>query len=778
LKKPLLHIVKDWIDERTGLIKTGAEFLHEEIPGGTRFSYTLGSACMFLLTMQIVTGIWQLFYYVPTVDYAYSSLNYLRLQVPFGWLIHGIHYWGGTLFTIIVGLHCLRVFIWGSYKKPRELVWLIGIVLIILTAMFMFTGPVLPWDKDGFFAGQVGIGIAGSVPIVGPLTQAILQGANKMGQMALLRMYVLHVAILPGAIALFVMLHLIAFRKYGESGPWDEKKRKAVGYFWPEQIFKDVLVTFLIFLLLVYLSAFFPAPFSGLADPADTLVSPKPAWTFLFLYQILKFFPGPLEPLGTAGVPLMIILLFASLPFVDKSPEKNPFKRGFVILSGFAFVGIVLYLTWLGYIYKSDAELSQMEPAASRVINPDDNEKEKLSKLYAAMVEANADKQATGEKLFKTLGCTECHTVTGTASNKQGPDLLMAKGNNRTRDWMYTQIIAPQAHNPKTIMPPYAQLSHRNINLLIDYLDGLLPKAMPPAPAPPPQTAAGVGQNKAASVKYGEQLYNSQGCIQCHTIQGRTGNKTGPDLIMAIKKDKPSKDWLKVQLTAPREHNPLSVMPSFEGRLNNDQMNAMIEFLMSLLKREAAPVPAGSSSSQEAGEVQNGSGQANNAGSVQATGVIGDKEHGAILFHQSCIMCHGPHGDNRTPGFAGYLTEKGDATGQHPPKGVPSLNPIDRAVYNVDPQLFAQHVDQYVQHGIPNTQGGPNMPAFGDSHALTQAQIADLEAYVLSLNGVDRTMILNPGIEPKEFFYLLMAITSVIVMLAALYWYVMRLLKI
>jgi ubiquinol-cytochrome c reductase cytochrome b subunit len=766
-KTPLLHTVKDWINERTGLITFFSEFLHEEIPGGTRFSYTLGSACMFLLTIQIVTGVWQLFYYVPTVDYAYSSLSYLRLQVPFGWLIHGIHYWGGTLFTIIVGLHCLRVFIWGSYKKPREMVWLIGIVLIVLTALFMFTGPVLPWDKSGYFAGQVGIGIAGSVPIVGPLTQSILQGANKMGQMALLRMYVLHVAILPGAIAAFVMLHLIAFRTYGESGPWDEKKRKKTGYFWPEQIFKDVVVTFLIFLLLVYLSAFFPAPFSGLADPADTLVSPKPAWTFLFLYQILKFLPGPLEPLGTAGVPMMIILLFASLPFLDKSPEKNPFKRGFVVLSGFAFVGIVLYLTWLGYVYRSDAELSQMEAPTAMVSH--DKEKVALSERYTAMVAANADKQATGEKLFKTLGCTECHTTTGVASNKQGPDLLLAaKGNNRTDQWLHDQIRAPQSHNPTTIMPPYAHLSGQNIDLLAAYLESLKSKDLPAAPPPPAPAAAGAPEDTAGLAKYGEQLFNSQGCVQCHTIQGRPSNKTGPDLIMAIKKDMPTKDWLKVQLTTPQAHNPLSIMPSFASRLNDDQMNAMIVFLSSLSKREATAAPAGEESA--ASSENQGGAAASSGGGVQATGIIGDKEHGAILFHQSCIMCHGPHGNPKTPGFTGFLTGA--------PKGVPSLNPIDRAVYNADPQVFAQHIDQFIQHGIPNTEGGPNMPNFGDSHALTQAQIADLEAYVLSLNGVDRTMIMNPGIEPKEFFYMLAAITSVIIMLAALYWFLMKLLKV
>ena len=759
-----LEIIKKWIDDRTGLIKAGAEFLHEEIPGGTRFSYTLGSACMFLLTIQIVTGIWKLFYYVPTVDYAYSSLNYLRLQVPFGWLIHGIHYWGGTLFAIIVGLHCLRVFIWGSYKKPREMVWLVGIILIVLTALFMFTGPVLPWDKDGYFAGQVGIGIAGSVPIVGPFTQAILQGANKMGQMALLRMYVLHVAILPAAIGGFVMLHLVAFRQYGESGPWDEKKRKKVGYFWPEQIFKDVLVTFLIFLLLVYLSAFFPAPFSGLADPKDTLVSPKPAWTFLFLYQILKFCPGPLEPLGTAGVPLIIILLFASLPFVDRSPEKNPFKRGFVVLSGFAFVGIVLYLTWLGFVYRSPAELAQMEPPVAMVSHED--EKISLSEKYTAMVAANADKQATGEKLFKTLGCTECHTTTGISSNKQGPDLSMTKS-NRTREWIYTQLISPQTHNQRTIMPPFAHLSTKNVNLLVDYIESLAtPKAS--ASPPPPSAASGAPVSANASIKYGEQLFNSVGCIQCHTITGHTSTKAGPDLIMAIKKDKPTADWLKTQLTNPQAHNPLSIMPSFASRLTDDQMNAVVVFLSSLSTRAATPLAAGET---EAGADDQGSASASSGQGVQATGIVGNAEHGAILFHQNCIMCHGPHGNPKTPGFTGFMNGA--------PKGVPSLNPIGRNVFNADPQSFVEHIDQFIQRGAPSLEaGGPNMPNFGESNTLTQAQIADLEAYILSLNGVDRTEIMNPGIDPKEFFYILASLTSVIVMLAALYWFMMKLLKI
>ncbi len=762
-KKSILKVVKDWIDERTGLVSAGAEFLHEEIPGGTRFSYTLGSACMFLLSMQILTGIWQLFYYVPSIDYAYSSVSYLRLHVPFGWLIHGIHYWGGTLFSICVGLHVLRVFIWGSYKKPREMVWLVGIVLILLTALFMFTGPVLPWDNDGYWAGQVGIGIAGTVPIIGPFTEMLLQGANKMGQMALLRMYVLHVALLPGAIALFVVLHLVAFRKYGETGPWDAEKRKKVGYFWPEQIFKDVLVSLLIFLLLVFLCAFFPAPFPGLADPMDTLVTPKPAWNFLFLYQLLKYLPGPLEPLGTAGVPLFIVLLFASLPFADKSPEKNPFKRGFVISCGFAFVAIILYLTWLGYAYISPAVLSQMENSKGHLSEPHQASPE----VEKAMRVANS-KNLNGKQLFDTLGCTECHTTNGKASNKQGPDLMMARTNNRSAQWLHDQIIAPQVHNETTIMPPYAHLSEKEVNLLVAYIQQLQSAPMPQAAPPPPPAATGGNAGSAASIKYGKSMVDSLGCVQCHTIQGSPSNKPGPDLIMAMKKDMPNNDWLKVQLTNPQAHNPTSIMPSFASRLNDQQMNAVIDYLSSL---KTMKVSAGSGASIE-GEGTSGEQGEPATSTLQSINIIGNAEHGGILFHQSCIMCHGPHGDNKTPGYTGYMT------GDHAPKGVPALNPIDRNVFNEDPQLFVEHIDQFIQHGIPNTQGGPNMPNFGDSHALTQAEIADIEAYVLSINGVDRTLISNPGIEPKEFFYLILWIAGVVVMLGGLYWFIMKLIKV
>lgn len=762
MKPPSPKDIKIWIDERIPLLKFFTEFLHEDIPGGARYSYTLGSACMFLLTIQIVTGIWQLFYYVPSTDYAYSSLNYLRLQVPWGWLIHGLHYWGGNAFSVVVGLHMMRVFIWGSYKKPRELVWLFGLVLLLMTVLFMFTGPVLAWNKEGYWAGQVGLGIAGSVPIVGPFTQLLLQGASNMGQSALLRMYVMHVALIPFLTGLFVFLHLMAFRQFGEAGPWKEEKRKKIGTFWPEQIFKDIVVAFLLFILLVGLTAFFPQGFSGLADPSDTLYTPKPIWNFLFLYQILKWLPGPLEALGTVGVPTLILLAFASLPFLDKNPERNPFKRGILIITFFVFIGVVLYLTWLGYIYKSDAEKAHTETSEPVKFNggqmmttPADLERKE------AIAKANEDKKITGEKLFKTLGCAECHGVTGGVSNKIGPDLALSKSNNRSREWMHVQIIAPQEHNLNTIMPPYSHLSPRNVDLLIAYLESLKPKEVPAPIAPAFVVEGGSAEyTLKANQIYGEQLFNSQGCTQCHTLVGRKTNKAGPDLIMATKDRKPTKEWLKAQLITPQAHNPLSIMPSYAGRLQDKQIDSVVDFLKSLEKREVVPLAVGE---QEVAADPQGVAKPMFGASVN---IVGNSEHGAVLFHQSCTMCHGPHGNTKTPGFNAL-------------KGVPTLNPIRQELFNSDSTTFIQKIDIFIQHGAPAlVEGGPAMPNFGDTNTLTQAQIADIESYILTLNGVDRTKIINPGVDPKEFFFILINTTLVIVLLSALYWFVLKFLKI
>jgi quinol-cytochrome oxidoreductase complex cytochrome b subunit len=222
------HRLPQWVEKRwplSAVVRWGSV---EEIPGGAKFAYVLGSATLILFAVLVITGVWQLLYYVPTVDHAYDSVMYLRLQVPFGWLVHGLHYWAAQGFIVVMGLHMARVFIWAAYKKPRELTWVLGVVLLLLGAAFIFTGAILPWDTMGYWAGEVGTSMAGTVPVIGTFLKLLMRGGDAMGQMTLSRAFVVHVAILPALTVFFIAAHLVAFRQRGALEPQEVGKDRQV----------------------------------------------------------------------------------------------------------------------------------------------------------------------------------------------------------------------------------------------------------------------------------------------------------------------------------------------------------------------------------------------------------------------------------------------------------------------------------------------------------------------------------------------------------------------
>ena len=334
----MLSRVTKWLNDRWPFSTVIGAALDEEIVGGSRYAYTLGSAVLTIILIQVATGIFQILFYVPTVDHAYNSLGYLRTKVPFGWLIHGLHYWGANAMIVVVVMHMTRVFIWGAYKRHRELTWLFGVALFLITMGLSFTGGPLPWDQAGYWAAEVGTSIPGSIPIVGSLTTELMRGGTDMGQLTISRFFMLHVAILPLALFGLIVLHIVAFRVNGSVGPWEAGKRITTGPFWPDQAFKDTMAASAVVIMLITLSVFFPPAFTGAADPLSTTFTPKPEWNFLFLYQALKYFQGPLEPLGVAGVPAVLVLVLVALPFLDRSTERNPLKRP-VALTGAALAG-------------------------------------------------------------------------------------------------------------------------------------------------------------------------------------------------------------------------------------------------------------------------------------------------------------------------------------------------------------------------------------------------------------------------------------------------------
>lgn len=208
----------NWIDERAGLQAIWKAIFLRKVPKVNWF-YTLGSASLFLATTQIITGILLTIYYVPTPDHAYDSLAYIMNDVAFGWLIRGLHHWGASAMVLVVFVHMLRTFYSGAYKYPREITWVTGVFLLLITVGFGFTGYLLPWNQKAYWATVVGTNIAGSPPVIGSLLRGVLRGGEGLTAITLARFFGIHVWWLPVLVILFIAVHMYLVIRLGISAP-------------------------------------------------------------------------------------------------------------------------------------------------------------------------------------------------------------------------------------------------------------------------------------------------------------------------------------------------------------------------------------------------------------------------------------------------------------------------------------------------------------------------------------------------------------------------------
>ncbi|HTX32934.1 MAG TPA: cytochrome b N-terminal domain-containing protein [Solirubrobacteraceae bacterium] len=210
----------DWIDERTSLSPGVRWVLFRKVPRGTNWAYTLGSATMFAFLNQAVTGVFLAMYYQPNVQGgAYESIRNINDNVFLGQLVHAMHKWGASVMIILIFLHMGRVFFYGAYKYPRELTWVIGVVLLILTLVMGFTGYLLPFDQRSYWATIVGVNINGTGPFIGPFLSDFLRGGNEFGATTLSRFYAIHMLLVPGLIIALIGAHLYLVTKLGTTAP-------------------------------------------------------------------------------------------------------------------------------------------------------------------------------------------------------------------------------------------------------------------------------------------------------------------------------------------------------------------------------------------------------------------------------------------------------------------------------------------------------------------------------------------------------------------------------
>lgn len=356
------------LDERIYFFKLrdfALKQLYKRLPPHTGWAHVFGSVALLTFFSQFATGILLLLYYRPTLKEAHESIQYITGEVPFGWLFRQIHAWGATLMMLAVILHMARTYFMGSFKKPRELTWVLGVLLFIVTLVFGFTGYLLPWNQLSYWATTVGTEVVGAVPFIGEDLKRVVLGAPAVGQETLSRFFVIHVAVLPWILVILVALHLILMRVHnlatlddvGHEKPYPPETGVP---FWPVHMAKEACVAAVCFGILLTLSVLSPWEIGAPADPLQTPEGIKPEWYFLPTYQLLKYFSGPLGKvvgIAVSGVPFLLLLVW---PFLERSPGRHPRKRRWAVRIGLVAVALALFFGFVGHISETTVNIAGM----------------------------------------------------------------------------------------------------------------------------------------------------------------------------------------------------------------------------------------------------------------------------------------------------------------------------------------------------------------------------------------------------------------------------------
>jgi ubiquinol-cytochrome c reductase cytochrome b subunit len=477
----------NWIEKRTGFVSMTKDFLTEDVPGGASYWYVFGSATLFAMIVQIVTGIFLTFFYAPSAATAWESTRAMYLN-PYTHFLLAVHYWGASAMIALVFLHLLQVLIFGAYKSPRELQWVVGVLLLLVTLVLGLTGYLLPWDMDAYFASQVSLNITGLAPVLGPVLQHIAQGGGSMGTATINRFFGLHVWLMPAVLVLLVGAHLAIFRHNGSAGPVVEDRRTLKpGRFWPDQFFMDGAFSLIVFVIICFLAFAFPPYLDQKADPTKFFV-PYPAWYFLSLFGLLAMVPpeihlGPLtismELIATIIVPTLFLLVVLLLPWLDRSRTRSFAGRARLLWATTivvcAIIGLSIYAQVTTMIKQAAAPPS---PPESVVLSA---EAATLPPASGTTTTHGAATNGNGAKVFAS-NCASCHGAQGQGLPGTFPPLannpVVIGDPNKVIGIVLGGLHGPISVNGQTYngqMPAWkGTLSNKDVSDVITYIRGSL----------------------------------------------------------------------------------------------------------------------------------------------------------------------------------------------------------------------------------------------------------------------------------------------------------------
>lgn len=473
-----------WLEDRTGLVAAIRPMMLHKVPPSARWWYVFGSATLMFFTIQIATGICLALVYTPDAANAWANLQYINTQVPYGWLLRAIHGWSSNAMIVMMLLHMGQVFVHATYKFPREMTWIVGVVLCILTLALSFTGQVMRWDQDAYWGLGIGASIADRIPVVGNAVRALLLGGPIISGETLSRFFALHVFVLPGLTIALVGLHLMLVLRHGISempsaAPPVERRTYRVEYekrvhqsgvpFWPDAAWRDMVFCGCALLALVAIALWRgPIGPGGIPDPTIIDTNPRPDLPFLWIFGLVSLIPPATEAFMMLVAPGILLLGLFAIPFLGNEGDRRPGKRPGMVIA------VVLASTAIGVLTYEGATSpwSPVMSAWSEYETPRHD------------LEGRTPVERMGAVVVQYAQCRNCHSLDG-LGGMRGPAL------DDVGERLYYDQLVRQVQQGGGNMPAYGKnLSRAQTEAVAQFLSTLHNTNVKPAAIPAEEWAS------------------------------------------------------------------------------------------------------------------------------------------------------------------------------------------------------------------------------------------------------------------------------------------------
>jgi len=578
----VIERVRAFVRERAG-VRDAAPHL---IEGGASFAYVFGSVLVFLLGVEALTGLALAAFYSPSSTDAWASVAYVQDQAAWGWVVRGLHHHGGAAIVVVAGLHLVQTAVAGAYKRPRELVWWFGVMLLVLVLAWAVTGYVLRWDQAGFWANRVEMQIASGTPLVGEQVRSLALGGNDYGNLTLTRFYALHVILLPALVTLLTVGHVMLARRHGAT----PLRTRPAAPRWPDQALRNAIAMALVFaILLGYVVSQHGADLAAPADPARAYDA-RPLWYLRWLFELRTMTGSELVALVA---PAIVGGFLVALPLLDKRSERA--ARGRLVWLGacaglFAAIGALTMMSLARDA--ADDKLAERRAEAAKLAT----RARTLARTNGVPATGALDVYTTAPfykaRAIYAERCANCHD--DKSKDRKGPVIGAGHGDRAwlkaflldpsgDRFWGKTKLVE-RSKQAKTADPDagIVDLAMQPVTVTGGDLDDLVEMLYAQSGAP--------DADEAKRVR-GAKLYEETSCNDCHSLGEGEPGASAPNLLglgsVGYYTDFIGNPKLPVHMNADK-----SQMPRFDRELSHAEREALAEYLVWLRTAKPSDVEA------------------------------------------------------------------------------------------------------------------------------------------------------------------------------------------